>query len=89
MNVEKKKQKFLNRFNNASCGQEVKVVTFKRHHFNAQLSTSIGFGYQDMKDDAKELYKWLLANDYKVITIPDYSKGIEDFRMIVSVKKTV
>jgi hypothetical protein len=89
MNVEKKKQKFLNRFNNASCGQEVKVVTFKRHHFNAQLSTSIGFGYQDMKDDAKELYKWLLANDYKVITIPDYSKGTENFRMIVSVKKTV
>ncbi len=89
MNVEKKKQKFLNKFNNASCGQEVKVVTFKRHHFNEELSTSVGFGYQDMKDDAKELYKWLLVNDYSVITEPDFSKGIEDFRMIVSVKKTV
>ena len=89
MNVEKKKQKFLNKFNTASCGQEVKVATFKRHHFNAQLSSSLGFGYQDMKDDAKELYKWLIANDYSVIIIPDYSKGFEDFRMIVSVKKTI
>jgi hypothetical protein len=89
MNVEKKKQKFLNKFNAASCGQEVKVATFKRHHFNAQLSTSVGFGYQDMKDDAKELYKWLIANDYTVITVPDFSRGTEDFRMVVSVKKTV
>jgi len=89
MNVEKKKQKFLNKLEMASCGQEVKVVTFKRHHFNAQLSTSVGFGYQDMKDDAKELYNWLITNNYRVITIPDFSRGFEDFRMIVSVKKTV
>lgn len=87
MNVEKKKQKFLNRLEMASCGQEVKVATFKRHHFNNELSTGLGFGYQDMKDDARELYNWLITNDYRVITIPDLSKGLEDFRMVISVKK--
>lgn len=87
MNVEKKKQKFLSKFEMASCGQEVKVATFKRHHFNNELSTSLGFGYQDMKDDARELYNWLITNDYRVITIPDFSKGLEDFRMVISVKK--
>ena len=87
MNVEKKKQKFLNRLEMASCGQEVKVAPFKRHHFNNELSTSLGFGYQDMKDDARELYNWLITNDYRVITIPDFSKGFEDFRMVISVKK--
>ena len=87
MNVEKKKQKFLNRLEMASCGQEVKVATFKRHHFNNELSTSLGFGYQDMKDDARELYNWLIINDYRVITKPDFSKGFEDFRMVISVKK--
>ena len=87
MNVEKKKQKFLKRLEMASCGQEVKVATFKRHHFNNELSTSLGFGYQDMKDDARELYNLLITNDYRVITIPDFSKGFEDFRMVISVKK--
>lgn len=87
MNVEKKKEKFLNKFEMASCGQEVKVVTFKRKHFKAELSTSLGFGYQDMKDDAKELYNWLIANNFNIITTPDFSKGFEDFRMIVTVKK--
>ena len=87
MNVEKKKQKFLSKFEMASCGQEVKVSALKRHHFNNELSTSLGFGYQDMKDDAKELYKWLLVNDYNITTVPDFSKGFEDFRIVVSVKK--
>ena len=87
MNVEKKKQKFLNKLEMATCGQEVKVATLKRHHFNNELSTSLGFGYQDMKDDARELYNWLITNDYRVITIPDFSKGFEDFRMVISVKK--
>jgi hypothetical protein len=40
-----------------------------------------------MKDDARELYNWLITNNYRVITMPDFSKGFEDFRMIVSVKK--
>lgn len=87
MNVEKKKQKFLNKFETASCGQEVKVVTFKRKHFKPELSTSLGFGYQDMKDEARELYNWLITNNFNIITTPDFSKGLEDFRMIVTVKK--
>ena len=87
MNLEKKKQKFLNRFETASFGETVKVIRLKRHHFNDQLSTSLGFGYQDMKDGTKELYKWLLVNNYDIITVPDYGKGIEDFRLLISVKK--
>ena len=89
MNVEKKKQKFLSKFNTVCYGQEVKVVTFKRHHFNNELSSSVGVGYQDMKDDARELYNWLITNNYRVITMPDFSKGFDDFRIIVSVKKTI
>ena len=71
MNVQKKKDKFLKRLGEAQIDETVKVITFKRKHFNDELSTSAGFGFQDLKDEPKEFYKWLLSEDYNIEMRPN------------------
>lgn len=70
MNVQKKKNKFLKRLEKAKNGDTVKVINFKRKHFKEDLSTSVGFGWQDLKEDPKAFYKWLITEDYDVHMVP-------------------
>lgn len=86
MNIEKKKKKFQKRYDKASQGDTVKVVTFKRKHFNDELAQTNGFGFQDLKDDAKELYKWMICEDMNIVISPN-SLGNTDFSVTVTVKK--
>jgi len=87
MNIIKKKEKFLARYDKASVGEQVKVVTFKRKHFNDELSTNMGFGYQDMKEDTKEFFNWLIAEGYDPHLTPDYTNGYSDFKIRVLTTK--
>ena len=86
MNIEKKKRKFQKRYEKASMGDTVKVVTFKRKHFNDELGQANGFGFQDLKDDAKELYKWMICKDMNIHIAPE-SMGTTDFSVLITVRK--
>jgi cystathionine beta-lyase family protein involved in aluminum resistance len=84
MNVQKKIEKFQKRYDNAESGQTVKVIEFKRKHFKDTLSTSVGFGYQDMKEDAKDFFKWMINEDIEFDMIPSTE---EDFSVLVNTVK--
>jgi hypothetical protein len=80
MNVQKKKDKFKKRFDKAESGDTVKVINFKRKHFKEDLSTSKGFGWQDLKEEPKEFYKWLITEGYDIHMEPttiDDDFGVE------------
>jgi hypothetical protein len=77
MNIQKKKDKFLNRLEKAENGDTVKVINFKRKHFKEDLSTSVGFGWQDLKEDPKEFYKWLITEDHDVHMEPNFGEDGE------------
>ena len=87
MNVEKKKNKFLKRFNKAVKGETVKVIEFKRKHFKEELSTRNGFGVQDMLDGPREFYTWLLTEGYDIEMKPNIN-GLSDFSVMVTLLKT-
>lgn len=70
MNLEKKKNNFIKRLVKAKKGDVVKVINFKRKDFKKEMSTSVGFGWQDLNDDPKAFYKWLLISDYNIHMIP-------------------
>ena len=86
MNVNKKKDKFLKRLGKAKNGDTVKVINFKRKHFKKEMTTSFGFGVQDLKDDPKEFYKWLIIGDYDIHTEPTFD---DDFGVMITMKKVV
>ena len=85
MNVQKKIDKFEKRMGKAKTGKTVKVIQFKRKHFNETLSTSVGFGYQDLKEDAKEFFKYLITNDVNISMTPNRVGG--DFGVLVTTVK--
>jgi regulatory protein YycI of two-component signal transduction system YycFG len=86
MDVQKKIEKFKKRYEEADSGQTVKVIEFKRKHFKESLSTSVGFGYQDMKDDAKDFFKWMVTEGIDFDMVPDASSQ-EDFSVLVNTVK--
>jgi hypothetical protein len=49
----------------------VHVTTFSREDFNEELSTSMGFGYQDLKEKPKKLFNKLICEGYDVEIIPN------------------
>ena len=75
MNVQKKKEKFLKRLEKAENGETVKVINLKKKHFKDDLSTSVGFGWQDLKEEPKEFYKWLITEDHNIQTVPTNEDG--------------
>jgi hypothetical protein len=75
MNVQKKKEKFLNRLEKAENGETVKVINLKKKHFKDDLSTSVGFGWQDLKEEPKEFYKWLITEDHNIHMVPTNEDG--------------
>jgi hypothetical protein len=85
MDIEKKKIKFQKRFDKANAGDTVKVIEFKRKHFKKELSTNVGFGIQDLKEDAREFFTWMVTEklDFKV---GPTSMG-SDFGVMVTVVK--
>tara|TARA_Y100000389_G_C17379378_1_gene473462 strand:+ start:604 stop:870 length:267 start_codon:yes stop_codon:yes gene_type:complete len=85
MNVQKKIDKFEKRMDKAKTGKTVKVMQFKRKHFKDTLSTSVGFGYQDLKEDSKEFFKYLITNDVD-ISMTANSDG-DDFGVLVTTVK--
>ncbi len=84
MDVQKKIEKFNKRYDKAKSGDTVKVIEFKRKHFKSTLSTNVGFGYQDLKEDSKEFMKFLLTNDIDVSMSPNFG---EDFSVTVTTVK--
>ena len=86
MNIEKKKEKFQKRYEKASMGDTVKVVKFKRKDFKDELGQANGFGFQDLKDDAKELYRWMMCENMDIHIAPE-SLNTEDFSVLITVKK--
>ena len=71
MNIEKKKSKFIKKVNSAIKNDKVTAITFKRKHFNDELSYGdIGIGFQDLKPEAKEFYKWLITEDWDITVEP-------------------
>ena len=86
MDVQKKIEKFNKRMDKAQSGETVKVIQFKRKHFKDTLSTSVGFGYQDLKEDGKAFMKFLLTNDIDVSMSPT-GMGEEDFGVLVTTIK--
>lgn len=87
MDIEKKKIKFQKRYDEAKSGDTVKVIEFKRKHFKTELSTNFGFGYQDMKEDSKEFFNWMVSEkmDFKMEPT-DLSR--ENFTVLVTVTKS-
>ena len=85
MDVQKKKDKFIKRLNKAENGDTVKVINLKRKHFKEDLSTSVGFGWQDLKEDPKEFYKWLITEDYDVHMVP--TSFDDKFGVAITLKK--
>lgn len=85
MDIQKKKIKFQKRFDEANAGDTVKVIEFKRKHFKTELSTNVGFGIQDLKDDAREFFTWMITEklDFKVVPT---SMGT-DFGVVATVVK--
>ena len=86
MNVQNKIDKFHNRMDKAQSGETVKVIEFKRKHFKDTLSTGVGFGYQDLKEDGKQLMKYLITNDIDFSMSPTGSNQ-EDFGVLVTTVK--
>jgi regulatory protein YycI of two-component signal transduction system YycFG len=86
MNTAKKKEKFQKRFDKASKGDTVKVIEFKRKHFKEELSTNVGFGYQDLKEDSREFFNWMISEkmDFKMEPT-DMSR--ENLTVLVTVTK--
>jgi hypothetical protein len=87
MNIQKKKDKFIKRLNKADNGDTVKVINFKRKHFKEDLSTSVGFGWQDLKEDPKAFYKWLLIENYDIHMTP--TSFDNDFGVAITLTKYV
>ena len=86
MDVQKKINKFKKRYEKADSGETVKVIEFKRKHFNSNLSTSVGFGYQDLKEDSKELIKYIMTEGIDVNMTPN-GRGQEDFSVLITTVK--
>jgi hypothetical protein len=86
-NINKKIEKYLNKYQKAAKGEKVKVVTFKRNDFTKNLSTTVGFGYQDLKNKPKEIIKWLISENTDFIVEPVKIDSNDDFKVNVSVIK--
>jgi uncharacterized protein with gpF-like domain len=86
MNTEKKKIKYQKRYDKAEKGDTVKVIEFKRKHFKTELSTNVGFGYQDLKEDSREFFNWMISENMEFNMVPtDMSK--ENLTVLVTVTK--
>lgn len=88
MNVEKKIQKFKNRFELAKPGETVKVVKLKRKHFKPELSNSVGFGFEDLNPDSRQLFKWLINEEFEFKTTP-IGNSPDDFGVLITTTKPV
>lgn len=86
MNIEKKKIKYQKRYDKAEKGETVKVIEFKRKHFKEQLSTTVGFGYQDLKEDSKEFFNWMIAEKMD-FNIQPTDQSQENLTVLVTVTK--
>ena len=86
MDITKKKQKFLKRFEDAKTGETVTAIEFKRKHFKSKLSTSFGFGVQDLKCKSKAFYSWLISEGYDISTVPT-TMDMSNFGVLVTVVK--
>jgi len=86
MDIQKKKNKFQKRYDNAEKGATVKVIEFKRKHFKEELSTTVGFGYQDLKEDSREFFNWMIVEKMD-FNIQPTDQSQENFTVLVTVTK--
>lgn len=85
MDVQKKIDKFYKKLGKAEMCEEVKVISLKRKHFKKELSTSSGFGFQDLKEDPKELVTTLISDGHNLQFFP---KSVGNLEVDVVVQKT-
>jgi hypothetical protein len=81
MNFTKAKNKI-----DKSDEKRVLVTKFKRRHFKKNLSTSMGFGFQDMRKTPKNLLKNLTCQGYEIELIP-LSIGMDNVEVELYVNK--
>jgi len=70
-----KKEKILEKIKNVKKGEL--VITLKPKHFKKELSTEIGFGYQDLKKKPKKMIKMLIKEGFDVKFIPTGIKQVQ------------
>lgn len=94
MNVEKKLTKFKKRYEkslNDKCDcacnmpkKPIKVMNLKREDFKKELSTTMGFGFQDLRKNAKEVITTLTGEGYDLSFTPSNIGG-DDMKVKVTV----
>lgn len=67
--------------------KEVVILTLDKKAFKAKLSTTNGFGSQDLKPSYLEIYSWLLkTHKGNLITTAAGGMNKEDFAVEIKVK---
>jgi len=86
LKVSKLLKKLNKKYKKAKTGETIEVCKLERHNFNKELSTDIGFGYQDLKEDVKDLFVELtsLGHDFEVLTTNIDKENLE---VVLNVKK--
>jgi hypothetical protein len=64
--LEKTEQKVQDKKEELKSSSKVKVKRFKRKHFKSELSTTQGFGFQDMKKKPRKLVQELMIRSYDI-----------------------
>jgi hypothetical protein len=62
------------------------VLTLERTDFKKDLSTSCGFGYQDLKKIYRLVAQRVIADGYKFNMKPLLDGGMEDFKLEITIK---
>lgn len=93
MNVEKRIESFKEKFNKSLSNRNesgeiepVKVIKLTKKHFKKELSTNIGFGFQDLKKKPKQLISKLVCDGYNLNFTPVSGEGMS---VLVTVKPIV
>ena len=87
--ADKKLEKFQKKYKKATkkCNEDVEVITLERDkHFKKELSTTQGFGFQDLKKGPRLFIAALMSEGYDLVFTP-LSGSKDDFSVKVTAKK--
>jgi len=62
----------------------IKILSLKRKHFKKTLSTSVGFGFQDMKQAPKKLITKLMCENMDLQFIPNGNRSAMNVDIFVN-----
>ncbi|NPV12921.1 MAG: hypothetical protein HPY57_14210 [Ignavibacteria bacterium] len=81
-------KKIFEQIKNKLATEDKVKIKLDRNDFKKELSTNIGFGFQDLKKKYKLLVTDLVAN-YNVKFKLDEMKSFDEFSVIITVSKKV